>query len=420
MKKNILKIYFKILDYIVDINSIIFCIRKKIILNRIRHQDKVRVVFFAINLGMWKNDELFRLMINDNHFDPIIVSYVYDNDSIEYKQYVQQTLRKYFDEKGFPFIEGYNILTGKYYDVRKLNPDIIFYAQPYDDGCKIMKVKRFAWNSLFCYIPYCIQMEQLERWRNLLYSNICWQMYYPTVYSKNEELKNRFIKTDNIIVTGPLIIDSLNSYKNNVPFWKIKNKKMKKIIWAPHHSIFPNDPLQYSNFLEIADDMILLAQKYKNLVEFAFKPHPRLKDKLIRTEDWGLTRTEEYYQKWVQMDNTMFVEGDYSMLFISSDALIHDCSTFMFEYLFTYKPVLFVAKDNSIMNGLNELGKDCFKLHYKARTIDDIEAFINNVVLSGEDIMASFRTKYIERELACHSSESVANNIYKALKNGLL
>lgn len=38
-------------------------------------KERIKVVFFVINLGMWKNDKLFRMFLESDRFDPYIVSF---------------------------------------------------------------------------------------------------------------------------------------------------------------------------------------------------------------------------------------------------------------------------------------------------------------------------------------------------------
>ena len=68
-----------------------------------------------------------------------------------------------------------------------------------------------------------------------------------------------------------------------------------------------------------AADMVELAKKYQDSIQFAFKPHPVLKFRLINI--WGEQKTEEYYKLWETMPNTQLETGDYIDLFLTSDAL---------------------------------------------------------------------------------------------------
>ena len=65
------------------------------------------------------------------------------------------------------------------------------------------------------------------------------------------------------------------------------------------------------------DLMIEIALLYKDKVQIAFKPHPLLKEKLIKL--WGAQATDDYYRKWDNLPNGQLETGDYVDLFKTSD-----------------------------------------------------------------------------------------------------
>ena len=164
--------------------------------------------------------------------------------------------------------------------------------------------------------------------------------------------------------------------------------------------------------------MLSLAEKYKDVIEFAFKPHPALKDKLYKFNEWGQERTEQYYEKWSTMPNTFLADGNYTQLFAQSDAMIHDCSTFSCEYLYTYKPVLFLLK-KTYSPLLTELGSSCLEMHYHAYHESDIEDFINNVV-NNTDSLKEKRIHFVEHTLKASETLSASATIIQKLNNLLI
>ena len=63
--------------------------RKDRLVKSIFSKDKINVVFFAVNVGMWKSDGLFRLLLTDKRFNPVIVSFLLKQNSNEYKKRIQ-------------------------------------------------------------------------------------------------------------------------------------------------------------------------------------------------------------------------------------------------------------------------------------------------------------------------------------------
>jgi CDP-glycerol glycerophosphotransferase (TagB/SpsB family) len=142
----------------------------------------------------------------------------------------------------------------------------------------------------------------------------------------------------NIIVIGYPIYDEYQEAKFNTSIWKVADDNLKRIIWAPHHSIEGNNGLlKLSTFLENADSMLDIARKFHEKVQFAFKPHPMLLQVLYNHPKWGKEKTDKYYKEWENGKNTILTTGSYMELFKSSDAMIHDCGSFIIEYLYTKK-----------------------------------------------------------------------------------
>jgi CDP-glycerol glycerophosphotransferase (TagB/SpsB family) len=93
----------------------------------------------------------------------------------------------------------------------------------------------------------------------------------------------------------------------------------------------------------MAELMLELAQAYKDRIQIAFKPHPSLITQLYQHPDWGKERADDYYARWQQMENTQLETGGYVDLFMTSDAMIHDSGSFVVEYLYANRPVMFVS-----------------------------------------------------------------------------
>lgn len=377
-------------------------------------KEKIKVVFFPINIGMWKNDDLFQLMMKHPRFDPYIVSFFVPVDSWDFQLRNQKEMANFFKAKGYPYFDMYNEEEGTWFDVKAFKPDVVFYTQAVDVAYPQYKIKALWDNCLFYYIPYCINMEDQRKGYNTLLDNICVR-YFASSEFHREEYSSFFLnKGKNVVFTGSPSFDYLTHPKGNPYYhWKGEDKR-KRIIWAPHHSIKTRDLLSYSNFLSIADKMVELAKEYQDKVQFVFKPHPRLRPKLEQMEGWGEKRAAEYYECWANMPNTCLEDGEYFNLFLTSDAMIHDSSTFMGEYLLTGKPIMFVLREDAGLN-LNIYAQQCFDHHYIGHSIADIEDFINNVVIGGEDVMKDERLEFVHNTLLPKGDKSVAENIFNEI-----
>ncbi len=379
------------------------------ILPDISSRRPVRIMFYVNNLSMWKSDSLLMLLKNDDRFDPFIVSYIYPSDTIGLKNALEQQLFDHFGSMGIRIESGFDFKKNRLYPVSRFRPDILFYPQPYRN-----RLKDIPRNVLLSYIPYCFEMEDERHFYNTLYQNICWKIFVPTELHRELKARYNFNGGRNVVVSGnPLADYFFDGHTPESVIWPINNPQLKRIIWAPHHSILPDDILDYSNFLEIADDMLETANRYKERAQFVFKPHPMLKEKLYKVESWGIERTDKYYEAWKSLSNGNLAEGNYVDLFMTSDALIHDCSSFTAEYLYVNKPVMYLTRKEKI-EVFNDFADACFRVHYHGCSLSDIESFIDNVI-DGTDPMAERRTEFINGQLKPKEGESVASNIYKEL-----
>ena len=108
---------------------------------------------------------------------------------------------------------------------------------------------------------------------------------------------------------------------------------------------------------------------------------------------------QEYIEKIKQNGMIYSVGGDYFDIFVNSDAMIHDCSSFVVEYLYTGKPCCFMAKKN-YKKIFSVLGKSCLENYYLAFDKEQITDFIENVVINGNDKLKKKREIYAKENLA--------------------
>jgi CDP-glycerol glycerophosphotransferase (TagB/SpsB family) len=292
------------------------------------------------------------------------------------------------------------------------NPDIIFYQEPYKNIIDDNKFYKNNLTSLFCYAAYGFHWNQIKWILNKPLLNLCWQVYYENDVALRGVSSYMSNGAENCVVTGLPMADVFQQPISNIPDpWKNKDKK-KRIIWAPHYTVLKDSVFCYSTFLSYCDYMLNIAEKYHDTIQIAFKPHPVLLTKLY--DIWGKDKTDSYYAKWRDGSNTQLELGEYVGLFMHSDAMIHDCGTFMVEYHYTKNPVLYLLNGTDHNKDMNEFGRIAFDLHYKGRSEEDIEAFINKVI-EGKDDLKEAREKFFNDYLLPPDGNSASDNIIKAI-----
>ena len=167
--------------------------------------------------------------------------------------------------------------------------------------------------------------------------------------------------------------------------------------------------------------MIDLSIKYKDSIDFCFKPHPGLKEKLLLNNKWGKEKTLNYFSFWKNSSNTILSESNYQNLFIESDALILDSVSFTAEYLYLNKPLCFLSKSNfDYDTSLNIIGIKIFNEIKKAYNINEIIKFLENSVLRN-DVNTIKKQKKLLDSLNLSNPKSVpaCENIYNFINKSL-
>ncbi len=373
---------------------------------------RINVVFLVTTKQAWKYEELYRLMsLNPIRYRlTILICPIVNRGRDNMLQQLEETYQ-FYSSRYENVLKAYDVSTDKYFKLCSLHPDIVLHTNPYkgfvDDRYYINNVR----NALTCYLTYgadicsgdwCYALELHQRvWRQFISTNgdvEYVKMYCPWAVT-------------NRVVTGYPMYEILTRGTNVPKDWKNADPKYKRIIWAPHHTIEGNRGLlSLSTFLLYADFILELTEKYKDKCQFVFKPHPLLRYNLEHHSEWGKERTDAYYAKWENGENTNYVNGDYIDLFNSSDAMMHDCGSFLQEYLYTQNPVLYLSnafhKDE-----FNYMGIDMYNAYYKALSKEDIIDFIENVVLKSHDPMKKDRMRVFNKYLLPPNGRTASENI---------
>lgn len=382
-----------------------------------RKKEILKVAFFLNHESVWKYEVLYDLMLQHPRFEPKIFVCPVVNFGMENMLFEMDKAFEAFKKKGYNIVKTYDKETGNYLDIKKtFAPDIIFYTSPYET----LQDYRFYFKqfptTLTCYVPYAIMTVDYDFIYNLNFHNLVWKIFSETPIHKEIALQKQKNKGINNTVTGYPGFDSLLiDKKPNTAVWKNKNPVLKKIIWAPHHSM--SEFNRVSNFLEYCDFFLEIAENYKHKLQITFKPHHLLRNKLEGNNYWGKERTDLYYSKWENLENGQFENGDYKDLFLTSNALIHDCGSFMAEYLVTGKPSLFMIRNESIMEHWNIFGEKCLQAHYQSRNQKQVIDFIENVILNENDWMKEERIDFVKSTLIPKNNQTASENILEYLEN---
>jgi hypothetical protein len=325
----------------------------------------------------------------------------------------------FFKKRGMRVKKIYNEKDKSYIPLSEFKPDIIFYQQPWglDYTQSIYELSNTA---LCCYVPY--GFTSFIHKNNYLsdFHGLLWKYYVETKNHSSRLQKN--FKCTNCIVSGYPKFDYFIKQKNFLEksIWKIdktKNSKIKRIIYAPHHSITPT-PLALSTFLENGEVILDLAKNTPN-TEWIFKPHPNLQFNFINTFPNKTAWIKDYFNQWETLKNTqIYNQGDYFDIFMTSDVLITDCGSFLTEYLLTGKPVIHLRTKKQNFP-FNFIVKKIISSYYQVYSEVDLKRVFENVVTKNKDPLKRKRIAMIS-ELNIDKRATSASKIISDIKNSLL
>lgn len=390
--------------------------RKKYRVIQLKRKSQINVVFIATFSSQWKYDDLYDLFKSNPRYNPIIVlapmrHFEDAPDFINMKNYFDELRRSYVD---FMKISE----TDK--DIRhSLKPDIMFYTQPYYHIYDKRIDSHSFKDKLICYSFYSFQGYQLDWNYNLEFHERAWKIFQNITYDLSLSQKYAMNKGRNVVITGYLNADKYR-YISPKDVWKEQTTMKKRIIWSPHFSVLPNTTLYQGNFPLMAEYMISMAKKYESSVQFALKPHPNLLRHLYLHPEWGKEKADAYYQLWRDMPNTQIEEGSFYDMFLTSDGMINDSGSFTIEYLYTKKPALNCYRDvTDTYCKMTPIGQEAIRIQYIMKNLDDIDKFIENVILNCKDTKKEDREVFYNKYLTPPNDAPVAQNIYDEISKAL-
>lgn len=389
----------------------------------IRQKDVITIAFVTMNIPMWKYQTLYDLLKKNPRFRLYVVispSVKFNRDDMIRDA---QVMRGYFKEHSMEYID-WDLENGRDpIDIKAtINPDILFYTQPGMTVFTACHSFQHFGEKLVCYSPYGFYYHRTKHMYNRVFQNVAWKLYYYNDFQRQLARKYSVNKARNVVVSGhPDYERFINGPFSDV--WKLKDRHLKRIIWAPHFTITHSLVKGFqprSTFLELSSLMLDIAKRYEGEIQIAFKPHPRLLTELYNHPDWGKEKADEYYQAWANMPNGQLETGVFISLFHFSDALIHDSSSFVMDYMYFEKPEMFLTDDiQSYIDEADDLGRKVYGSIYYGKKEEEIINFIEDVVLKGNDVSFQKRKQIVERYMLPPSGRTAAENMYADLCESL-
>lgn len=381
-----------------------------------REEGKIKVGFIVLFKSVFPTRPVFEKMMSDPCFDPYIIVAPNVSRTMRYQRNLfMDTYTSLRESYGDRVIAGYDVEQNRYLELKD-EYSILFFCNPYKHLVHpYHEIEYFLKkNTLPIYASY--GFAALAFWNEVIatdFYSYLWKACIETPANLKHLKKQSVIKGKNGIVTGYIKADGLADV---IP----SERERKRILICPHHTVWGWKTLNISNFLTYAELFVKLPEIFPD-IDFVFRPHPLLFDNLKAHKIWTQRQIDDYMKRLLSHQNMVYDNsGDYYRQFVDSDAMIHDCGSFIGEYLYTEKPCCYMIKSKEeTYNGLVPLGKMCMDQHYHAEKEQDIIDFINNVVIEGNDTLKEQRVEFVRNELKAnypHAAETLINAIKKEIK----
>jgi hypothetical protein len=397
---------------------------------KIRDAQKVKVVFLVTAISKFCFASIYRNMQEDVSFEPVIYmfdEYIYD-DYTKDKSTIARDVES-LRERGFNVVWDFDISTA-FSGICALQPDIVFYNAPYLGGNPFSSnfIKALSFEYLTCYVPYgALTHDCIE----YVYTNAsiltAWKSFRDTEYSFFNYIRYSCAAHINGVLSGyPKIDDVVARSKYSIRPGK---GDKKTIIYAPHHSIMIEKTNNFSalrtgTFHIYSSLMMRLANENPNM-NFIFKPHPTLRDRLVQLELAEIdcitpTEYDIYCEKWNGLSNgKVITNDDYLSIFNDANCLITDCGSFIIEWLATNKPCLYLASENkpSFYQQFADFVVDILDTYYLCDSEALLLKIFDDVVVKEKDEKFDRRTEQLHKVIfnLGHAGEFIVNHIKSEL-----
>ena len=356
----------------------------KRLLTRHRGVRPIRVMFLISNTASWKVGPVVTQMMRDPDFQPVAVVCPTTSGTLStVAQHTAELACRYLDAQGFPYIDMTHFNAEETRAaIRKIDPHLVFFTNPHALVPKYLHGELLA-SRLTCYVPYSHEVmaygDNQEQY-NQFSHNAFWRVFVPHEESRQYYKTTRIRGDAGVIVSGfpacePLLATA--AARDPSP-WKPQEHSKKRVIYAPHWLWRPD--IKMATIDTFGETMMRLAEEYREDVQWALRPHPMLKPRLMKETEWGPQRTEHFFAFWEQSRFCQLHEEDYLPLFQTSDGMIHDSGSFLAEYLYLRKPVMYLMTEQTGGKYFNPFGRRAIAACDLGRSPEDIKRFLDRLL----------------------------------------
>jgi len=375
-----------------------------------RLHNAARVVFYCDDGTLWNTfDNLYQQMKNQpERFDPIILAVpeMFGQKIEHYKAL------DFLNEKGYPYIKGYNEETEKWIAPQQLDADYVFYNRHYlSRQPKNLSFLQMRNHSKLCYISYaaCCAKGAVEK-------TVCGfneLREFDFLFSENEKLTDVYGSykkmhpacQTQIVTLGSPKYDAIRKTVNCYA----QSAKRQTVLYTPRWLTTEGT----CSFFELYGFFFELVRNNPD-IDYIFRPHPLMHQGV--GADWGEENWNAFIEEFNRYDNAYIDRNpEYFESFAKATVLVTDISSFLFEFLITGKPIIYVKKKEVF----NQFGISASRSLYQCTTVDEVKMQLQQL-REGIDPLADMRQQVLAEDFALsdgHSDERIMDFIYQDFVN---
>lgn len=383
-------------DKYIKIRNKIFHKVERIIQNK--EEKKIRIVM--ADCTEWATSQIYDYFSRQGlNIAVVLAPFFHGTDESIKKAY--SLCREFCENKKIRYLDAYDPDSWKFkiQHVQDIYGDIMIYTNPWMGAYpQEFNIKNVPLTSVTCYIPYGFMLakhehEQFNQFSHNMFTHIyCETKVHWQMYAKYCDIGNAHVE-----YAGYPKMDWYVEQKeiDEKSIWKgLSDDGHKvKIIYSPHWGLS-----QSGTFMDNGLKILEYAEKHVASTSWIYKPHPLLEKEVIIQEYMNAKEYQAYVERWENLPNAkVYLSGDYSDIFMSSDCIINDSISFIAEYMYTHKPMLLLHNESA---QYNDFGEQCKKHLYicDSKDIDGVERFIG-AVLAGKDDMKAERENFFKEYL---------------------
>lgn len=362
-------------------------------------KEKINVVFVCHRPSVWGSlKTVYEALKADPLFNVFIVAIPNKKELphlwLNHEIYESEGAEEFWKKNNC--INGYNYKTKKWFDLRELKPDYVFFQQPYNitrsPEYKSWIVSKYA---KLCYVAYgaanisdddilkSCTPEDFLRDLSFYFSQDLYDDKF--IKMRMREIGDIFTK---VIKTGFPRYDSLTKYigtDSNV--WNYKRgPEHFRVLWTPRWCTNEGN----CHFFDYKDKWMEYCDLHPE-IDFVFRPHPQAFMEWEATGELPMEQGISYREAYAKRKNmNIDCSAEYLSTFYSSDCLVTDVSSLIGEYFLTGKPIIYCHKKDCF----NEWGRKLSEGFYWVRNWRELTERLSDLQ-KGNDPQKGKREKLI-------------------------